>query len=137
MRRIDQRQKLMEAHASDISMFYKIRRNQRGKLSMYIDHVNVDATTCNSNIIMNGWQYHFSKLAQKSDNPDYDDEYLRKIEKEVKIITEICEDRSTYKPVTDNELMKAIKSLNRNKAADYFGVTLKTVYMGEKPYVTI
>ena len=85
----------MEARTSDRSMFYKITRNQRGKLSMYIDHVNVDGTTYNSDSIMNGWQYHFSKLAQKSDNPDYDTEYLRKIEKEVKIITEVKTDLLT------------------------------------------
>jgi len=87
MRRIDQRQKLMEARTSDRFMFYTTIRNQREKLSMYIDHVNVDGTTYNSDRIMNGWQYHFSKLAQKSDNSDYDNEYLLKLEKEVKMIT--------------------------------------------------
>ena len=76
-------------------MFYKIVRNQRGKLSMYIDHVNVDGTTYNSDNIINGWQNLFSKLAQKSDNPDYEYEYLRKIEKEVKIIRDMWTDLVT------------------------------------------
>ena len=79
---------------------------------------------------MFGWQLHFQQLATKEINSSYDVENLGKVEQEAKIILEICEERYNHKPITVNEMSRAIKSLNRNKAADYYGLTAENIIYG-------
>ena len=61
---------------------------------------------------------------------------MKQVEEEVAIIYMICLDSSVDpKPVTDEEIKKAIASLNRGKAPDVYGVTAEHVYYG-RPAVT-
>ncbi|CAC5417022.1 unnamed protein product [Mytilus coruscus] len=131
-RRINERQKLINARTSDRNMFYKIIKNQRGKLSRIIDQLNVDDNTYHNENIIKGWRSHFHNLAKKEPNQNYDTKYLDLIEKEAKIIIDICKDRFKHNPITEEEISKAISSFNRNKAADYFGINAENVIHGGK-----
>ncbi|VDI62656.1 Hypothetical predicted protein [Mytilus galloprovincialis] len=54
------------------------------------------------------------------------------IEKEAKIIIDICKDRFKHNPITEEEISKAISCLNRNKAANFFGVNAENIIHGGK-----
>ncbi|CAG2195798.1 unnamed protein product [Mytilus edulis] len=132
-RRINERQKLINARTSDRNMFYQIiKKSQRGKLSRFIDQLHVDDNTYHNDNIIEGWRSHFHKLAKKEPNQNYDTKYLDIFEKEAKIIIDICKDRFKHNPITEEEISKAVSCLNRNKAADYFGVNAENIIQGGK-----
>ncbi|CAG2213827.1 unnamed protein product [Mytilus edulis] len=74
----------------------------------------------------------FISLQKKEQNQNYDTQYLDLIEKEAKIIIDICKDRFKHNPITEEEISKAISCLNRNKAADFFGVNAENIIHGGK-----
>ncbi|VDI78956.1 Hypothetical predicted protein [Mytilus galloprovincialis] len=113
-------------------MFHKIIKNQRGKLSKFIDQLNVDDEIFYNEDIIEGWSTHFHQLAKKIPNPNYDNEYLELIENEAKIIIDICKQRFKHCPITNKEMEKAISDLNRNKAVDYFGINAENIIHGGK-----
>jgi hypothetical protein len=41
-----------------------------------------------------------------------------------------CKERAVHVPVTKQEVKKAINSLNRNKAADFYGITAENIVYG-------
>ena len=64
---IADRQKIIDARSSDTALFYKIIKQQRGKISRFIDQLQVDNSTYETpEGIMNGWSNHFGQLAKKS-----------------------------------------------------------------------
>ena len=113
--RIADRQKIIDARSNDTALYYRIIKQQRGKLSRFIDQLQVDNSTYeNPEGIMNCWSTHFGQLAKKSENKDFDD-YLELMEREKDIILQICRDQydHKYKEVSSEELLKAvIKQLN-------------------------
>ncbi|VDI75232.1 Hypothetical predicted protein [Mytilus galloprovincialis] len=131
-RRLCERQKLVDARTADRKMFHKIIKNQRGKLSKFIDQLNVDDEIFYNEDIIEGWSTHFHQLAKKIPNPNYDNEYLELIENEAKIIIDICKQRFKHCPITNKEMEKAISDLNRNKAVDYFGINAENIIHGGK-----
>ena len=53
-----------------------------------------------------------------------DEQYKRVVERELAEIIDICEaSKGDYSPVAEDEVEKALNSLNRGKAADIFGLT--------------
>ena len=79
-------------------------------------------------ICMNGWRIHFGQLAKKSTTEKFDNDYLKLMEQEIDVILQICQDQVVHKEVCNEELLKAVRKLNTNKAADYFfGITAETV----------
>jgi hypothetical protein len=42
----------------------------------------------------------------------------------------VCKERAVHVPVTKQEVKKAINSLNRNKAADFYGITAENIVYG-------
>ena len=63
---IADRQKIIDARSNDTALFYKIIKQQRGKLSRFIDQLQVDNSTyVTPEGIMNGWSTHFGQLAKK------------------------------------------------------------------------
>jgi hypothetical protein len=116
LKSIADRQKIIDARSSDTALFYKIIKQQRGKISRFIDQLQVDNSTYETpEGIMNGWSNHFGQLAKKSVNKDFDNDYLELMEREKDIILQICRDQydHKYKEVSSEELLKAvIKQLN-------------------------
>jgi hypothetical protein len=42
---------------------------------------------------------------------------------------QLCKERVVHVPVTKQEVKKAINSLNRNKAADFYGITAENIIL--------
>jgi hypothetical protein len=65
---------------------------------------------------------------------DFQDSII--MEREKDIILQICRDQYDHKEVSSEELLIAVKQLNTNKAADYFGITAENIiYMLNYPLV--
>ena len=64
--------------------------------------------------------------------------FLNLVKKEVSVIYHLCLD-SQYevKPVTDKKISDAVKSLNRGKAPDIYGVAAEHVYFGGQTILDI
>jgi hypothetical protein len=70
------------------TLFYKLIKQQRGKLSRFIEELQVDDQIFQSHDnIMCGWNKHFGQLAHKSDYEKFDIKFLELIEKEREIIS--------------------------------------------------
>ena len=92
---------------------------------------NVGRQCYSEESILTGWFEHFSGLAYKNYHPSFDLTYLKQVEEESAVIYAIClNSDSEPQLVTDEEILSAVKSLNRGKAADGYGVTAEHVYHG-------
>ena len=69
-----------------------------------------------------GWRDHFEALATPNDDGDFDQKYSQMVSEELPIITDICKDSPSI-VVSDEQVRKAIKTLNTGKAPDVYGVT--------------
>ena len=122
---------IVNAKQSDNALFHRIIRNQRGKCHKFIDELHVGSQSYSGDEILSGWYEHFKELSSKKVNEKFDLNFMKQVEEEVAIIYMICLDSSVDpKPVTDEEIKKAIASLNRGKAPDVYGVTAEHVYYG-------
>ena len=75
-------------------------------------------------IILHGWRRHFGQLAKSTDNPLFDKDYDLLVKRELNEIIDICEyERDNFLPVTEEEIQQALKSLNKGKSVDIYGVT--------------
>ncbi|CAC5379561.1 unnamed protein product [Mytilus coruscus] len=121
IRRINERQKLIDSKVTDTKTFFRMIRNQRGKMSKHIDELNVDNQIYNSdNQIINGWHIHFGELAKKSVNTKFDHKHLESVEKEVKVISDICQNRYIHitKIATGTYIFQSNRaSFNKNKVS--------------------
>jgi hypothetical protein len=57
---------------------------------------------------------------------DIDSKYHNMVEEEIKIINEIVADKNISN-INSDEIMKAIRSINRGKSADYHGLTIEHI----------
>ena len=130
-RRHAEKMSIVNAKQSDNALFHRIIRNQRGKCHKFIDELHVGSQSYSGDEILSGWYEHFKELSSKKVNEKFDLNFMKQVEEEVAIIYMICLDSSVDpKPVTDEEIKKAIASLNRGKAPDVYGVTAEHVYYG-------
>ena len=131
-RRINARQEVIQARTSDRNTFYKLIRKQRGQFIKPIDHLTVEGETYSNDLIMEGWRTHFHKLAMKTHNETYDLEFLDNVKEEVKVILELCKSNFFHQSISEDEMKAAIMSLNRNKAADFYGIKAEYIIYGGK-----
>ena len=104
-------------------MFHKLINRQRGRASTCVNELHVGEETFRTeNEILSGWHKHFKQLATPKDNPVYDSEYKKLVEIEFNEIVDICQSDNGYIPVTCEETLKAIKSLNTGKSGDIFNI---------------
>ncbi|VDI53576.1 Hypothetical predicted protein [Mytilus galloprovincialis] len=130
-KRIQERNEIIEARSSNKTLFYKLINKQRGKLSRRIDELNVGDNIYNTpEQIMEGWKIHFGQLAENTLDENFDSNYLKTTENEYKNIIELCSEQFIHVDVTQEEISKAINSLNRNKAADFYGITAENIIHG-------
>ena len=74
--------------------------------------------------VLAGWFEHFKTLSSESDDPSFDQDYHRLVLQEIVEIEDICQAQGQFsQPVNVEEVKKAIKHLNRGKAADAMGIT--------------
>ena len=71
-----------------------------------------------------GGQSTFERLATPADNSRFDKQYKQLIDLDVDVIELLCkEEISPIVPVTETEVIAALKKLNNNKAVDIMGLT--------------
>ena len=76
--------------------------------------------------VINCYREHFRQLATLDPEMDIDNKYHNMVEEEIKIINEIVADKNIPN-INSDEIMKAIRSINRGKSADYHGLTLEYI----------
>ena len=107
-KRIQERQTITDARTSDKILFYRIIRQQRGKLTRFIDQLYVGSQTHNTeDHILEGWKSHFEQLADRSISENYDKDYLHLVEAEYQTIIQLCKERAVHVPVTKQEVKKS------------------------------
>ena len=112
---------------------------QRGSLSNYIDKLHAADGVYKGENILSGWFKHFEGLSAASDGPSFDQDYHTLVLQDIAEIEDVCIAQDQLaEPVTVEEVKKAIKSLNRGKAADGAGVTAEyLVFAEDSIFVTI
>ncbi|MES9880811.1 MAG: reverse transcriptase family protein [Sedimenticola sp.] len=133
------RQEIIDARADNTVLFYKLIDKQRGKLKNCINELNVNGTTYNTDTdILEGFREHFRGLATANDSDIFDKNYNTIVEQELNEILDICEnDNQTHIRVTEDEVTKAIKTLNKGKSADIFGVNVEHFRFGNEKLTTV
>ena len=77
-------------------------------------------------------------MATKTGNPDYDLKYLKQVKEEVEVIFSICTNTTEkVKLISDKEIHDALKSLNRGKAPDVYGMDAEHLVFGGKNQMDI
>ena len=92
----------------------------------------------NQGDIINGWHKHFKNLATIKDNERFDLKFLKLVEDEVSVIYALYMD-STHEmnPVTNKETTDVVRSLNRGKAPDVYGVSAEHICYGGQQILDI
>ena len=120
-----QRQEILDAQSSDTKLFHKLVNKQRGSSRHCVNELSVNGQVYKTDItILDGWRDHFKSLATPSNEIDSDKKYSKLVEDEIPVIIELCKDTPAT-IISSEQVKKAIKSLNRGKAADYYGVTVE------------
>ncbi|CAC5386776.1 unnamed protein product [Mytilus coruscus] len=121
-----ERNDIINYNQNDKQKFFKLIRKQRQNRNTFINDLHVENELFERDNIINGWNQHFSKLAVPSEHPDFNYQHLALCELDYNSIKRISEHYVT-KHVDLDTIEKAIKSINRGKAEDIFGIS-KTSY---------
>ncbi|MES9883383.1 MAG: reverse transcriptase family protein, partial [Sedimenticola sp.] len=127
-------QQIMDAEPNP-KIFHALIRTQRKCSSSSTKTLVVNGTTLQyDEDIVEGWATHLGNLAKPSDNKKFDDDYIRGVESDILHIEEICRGTNTpIRPCSEMEVLKAIRRLHTNKAADCFGITSEHFKFGGTP----
>jgi hypothetical protein len=88
-------------------------------IGLFVSDLNVDGIQYEGEEnIITAIREHFRQLATLDPEMDIDNKYHNMVEEEIKIINEIMVDKNIPN-INFDEIMKAIRSVNRGKSADY------------------
>jgi hypothetical protein len=76
--------------------------------------------------VMTGFREHLKNLATFDLNMNIDNKYHDMVEDEIQIINDIMT-HERIEETNDEEIAKAIRSINRGKSADYHGLTIEHI----------
>ena len=119
----------------DTSFFYKLIKRNTGKGKSQVQTTIIDKNIEIENPVRQTETFaeYYEQLAVPSEDPSFNDEFLDLCSFRCTLIEQLadtCPD--PVEPFTCNEVEKAIKNLNNNKAADEYGITAEHVkYAGE------
>ena len=120
----------METKTKDMRLFHKLVRNDRKQGNDVIMDLNVNGIQYEGEEnIITGFREHFRQLATLDPEMDIDSKYHNMVEEEIKIINEIVAEKNIPN-INSDEIMKAIRSINRGKSADYHGLTIEHIAKG-------
>ena len=131
------RQQILDAKSNDTKLFHKLIDKQRGRSNICVNELNVgDSTYSTSSGVLQGWREHFSKLATPNDTLRKDHAYKQLVKTEMLEIFDICTHMANgptnIETITVPEVKEAISSLNKNKAADIYGIEAEHILYGGK-----
>ena len=117
----------METKTKDMRLFHKLVRNNRKKGNEVIMDLNVNGKQYDGEEnVMTGFREHLKNLATFDLNMNIDNKYHDMGEHEIQIINDIVAHES-IEETNDEEIAKAIRSINRGKSADYHGLTIEHI----------
>ena len=127
---IKHKEHIMEAKCYDSKTFHKLVKKNRGSNSVAISDLNVQ-NKCYSGEenVIDGFKYHFESLATMKDDPDYDIEFNNLVDYDYDIISELTPLKK-IPGVSHEEFENAIKSLNKGKSPDIYGLTIENILYG-------
>jgi hypothetical protein len=128
-----EKQRIMETRTKDPKLFHQLVRNRRNINGNSLLELNVgDNTYTGQNEIIDGFREHFEVLVnpEGGKNELKDRDYHTNVDFECLLTAEIARAKD-IPPATTNKLQKAIKSINRGKSADIYGITIEhLIYAG-------
>ncbi|VDI59380.1 Hypothetical predicted protein [Mytilus galloprovincialis] len=131
-RKHNERNDIINYNQNDKQKFFKLIRKQRQNGNTFINDLHVENEIFERNDILKGWNQHFSKLAIPSEHPDFNYQHLALCEMDYVSIKRISEHYAT-RYVDLDTIEKAIKSINKGKAEDVFGISIENVlYAGQQ-----
>ena len=120
----EERQEILNAKSENTQLFHKLIRKQRGNLASCVDELHVSGEVYRGGDVLSGWFDHFKTLSSATEEPSFDQDYHRLVSMDVDEIDDICRAQGPLaSQVSKEEVRKAIKELNRGKAADALGIT--------------
>ncbi|KAK3087363.1 hypothetical protein FSP39_005046 [Pinctada imbricata] len=134
-------QDIMQAEKEDQQLFYKLinkqRSSQQGTTKLIVLD---DQELITQDDIIEGWQLHFEKLATPSQSTTSNKEHEDQVNLNDLLIKQLCEDiKEPIIPISHEEVSAAIRSLNKNKAPDAYGITAEHIHIAEDvllPHIT-
>ncbi|VDI25646.1 Hypothetical predicted protein [Mytilus galloprovincialis] len=93
--------------------------------------INVNGATYSGDKVIEGFKEHFCTLSTLKEEAFSNPEYHSQVEMEISNICKLV-DQETIRPVIENDVRKAISTINRNKSADYHNITIEHfIYAGD------
>ena len=87
----EERQEILNARSDDMALFHRLVNKQKGRLSNFIDELNVSGTTYKSEDgVLNGWFEKFKRLASVDEELFQSLNYHKPIQHEFPEIEDIC-----------------------------------------------
>ena len=127
-----QRQEILDTRPTDTKLFYRLINKQRENVRHCVNELSANGEVYKTDgDILTGWRDRFKSFATPSNDAKFDMKYSRMVSEEIPIIMDMCKDTPAT-TITTEQVGKAIISLNRGKAPDFFGVMAEHfVYGGE------
>lgn len=130
------RQEILDARYENTRLFHKLISRQRGGAAQCVNELHVGDKVFHTKAgILEGFREHFENLATPSNDKSFDQGYSDLVKLEVKEIQDMCSERlgDEASQVTQEQVKRAISSLNTGKSADIYGVTAEHfVYGGDE-----
>ncbi len=126
---------ISEAKRINSKLFHKlVKLRSQTKVTPKVTKLNVEGQKYTGTNIAQGWFQHFSKLAK----PKYsDDVNTLQQSRDIHHITDICKTQQKLKPVSQEEVTDAIRSLNRRKAVDIQGLAAEHLRFSSPEVIAI
>ena len=115
---------IMDTHESDSKVFFNIMKRQSSTRTSQTQVLSLDGyLLSNSKDVAHGFALHFEKLATRTSNDMYDENYQELVSFDRLLIEDIFSSRSSTCPnVTATEVSKIVMSFKNNKAQDMRGL---------------
>ena len=123
---MNQRQVIVDTKTQDMAnSFHRLINKQMGKLKGCINELHVgDQVLKSETEILFVWRQHFEKLTSPTQDPKFDQDYENLVNLEINEIIGLCKDsEAEIQWIIENEVLAAVKSLNKGKAPDVYSVT--------------
>ncbi|XP_053374097.1 uncharacterized protein LOC123524448 [Mercenaria mercenaria] len=129
-RRRNDIENIHSTRSKDLKLFYKLVNKQRQTKYAVSEELCVNGVRYHGpESVIEGFKEHFEHLAKVNNNQTFDENYNSMVNLEVQNIkTRVNE--SEIKFVSMEELQAAMKSVNRGKSPDYYGLTIESILYG-------
>ena len=100
----------LEANSSDQKLFFKLINRQRSTTSQADAILKDGSLLTDDDDIRDAWRDYFHKLGTPDPNPQFDDSYLKQVEADIDVITQLNENpcEGSPVPITTEEVNQAI-----------------------------